>query len=144
MSWRVDETYVKVRGQWTYLYRAVDKFGQYRRLLFVSHPQCQNSQEISSQCLERPERLGRLNHGQHRHSANLWYCHHAIEGRRQILRLACAPAGKYLNNIIEADLNKLKQLIRPARGGQDSEIGLCDDQRVRGYACSAQRTGCYL
>lgn len=26
-SWRVDETYVKVRRQWTYLYRAVDKFG---------------------------------------------------------------------------------------------------------------------
>ena len=26
-SWRVDETYVKVRGQWTYLYRALDKHG---------------------------------------------------------------------------------------------------------------------
>jgi transposase-like protein len=26
--WRVDETYIKVRGQWTYLYRAVDKCGQ--------------------------------------------------------------------------------------------------------------------
>ncbi len=26
-SWRVDETYVKVRGQWAYLYRAVDKHG---------------------------------------------------------------------------------------------------------------------
>jgi transposase-like protein len=26
-SWRVDETYVNVRGRWTYLYRAVDKFG---------------------------------------------------------------------------------------------------------------------
>lgn len=26
-SWRVDETYLKFRGQWTYLYRAVDKFG---------------------------------------------------------------------------------------------------------------------
>ena len=27
-SWRVDETYIKVRGHWTYLYRAVDKHGQ--------------------------------------------------------------------------------------------------------------------
>ena len=27
-SWRVDETYIKIRGEWTYLYRAVDKAGQ--------------------------------------------------------------------------------------------------------------------
>jgi transposase-like protein len=27
-SWRMDETYVKVRGQWVYLYRAVDKAGK--------------------------------------------------------------------------------------------------------------------
>jgi IS6 family transposase len=27
-SWRVDETYVKVRGKWMYLYRAVDSSGQ--------------------------------------------------------------------------------------------------------------------
>ena len=26
-SWRIDETYVRVRGQWAYLYRALDKFG---------------------------------------------------------------------------------------------------------------------
>jgi transposase-like protein len=26
-SWRVDETYVKVRGNWVYLYRALDKYG---------------------------------------------------------------------------------------------------------------------
>jgi transposase-like protein len=27
-SWRVDETYIKVKGRWTYLYRAVDRYGQ--------------------------------------------------------------------------------------------------------------------
>lgn len=27
-SWRMDETYIKVKGQWVYLYRAVDKEGQ--------------------------------------------------------------------------------------------------------------------
>ena len=27
-SWRMDETYIKVRGEWVYLYRAVDRDGQ--------------------------------------------------------------------------------------------------------------------
>ena len=27
-SWRCDETYIRVKGRWTYLYRAVDKVGQ--------------------------------------------------------------------------------------------------------------------
>ncbi len=34
ISWRVDETYVKVRGHWAYLYRAVDKHGDQSTSIF--------------------------------------------------------------------------------------------------------------
>jgi transposase-like protein len=36
-SWRMDETYIKVRGQWKYLYRAVDKEGNTVDLLLRAH-----------------------------------------------------------------------------------------------------------
>lgn len=36
-SWRMDETYVKVRGQWKYLYRAVDKAGKAVDFLLRAH-----------------------------------------------------------------------------------------------------------
>ncbi|WP_260632295.1 DDE-type integrase/transposase/recombinase, partial [Bacillus bingmayongensis] len=27
LSWKLDETYIKVKGKWCYLYRAIDKDG---------------------------------------------------------------------------------------------------------------------
>ena len=36
-SWRVDETYVRVKGRWTYLYRAVDSRGQTIDFLPAAH-----------------------------------------------------------------------------------------------------------
>jgi putative transposase len=36
-SWRMDETYVKVRGQWKYLYRAVYKAGNTADFLLRAH-----------------------------------------------------------------------------------------------------------
>ena len=35
LSWRMDETYIKVRGKWVYLYRAVDKEG--KTVDFICH-----------------------------------------------------------------------------------------------------------
>jgi len=37
VSWRLDETYIKVKGQWRYLYRAVDKYGQTIDFLLTEH-----------------------------------------------------------------------------------------------------------
>jgi putative transposase len=36
-SWRMDETYIKVKGQWVYLYRAVDKFGDTIDFMLSEH-----------------------------------------------------------------------------------------------------------
>jgi len=36
-SWRVDETYIKVKGQWVYYYRAVDKHGDTLDFMLSKH-----------------------------------------------------------------------------------------------------------
>ncbi|WP_263459115.1 IS6 family transposase [Bathymodiolus platifrons methanotrophic gill symbiont] len=36
-SWRMDETYIKVKGQWTYLYRAVDSHGDTLDFMLSEH-----------------------------------------------------------------------------------------------------------
>ena len=36
-SWRMDETYIRVKGKWRYLYRAVDKHGQTIDFLLTEH-----------------------------------------------------------------------------------------------------------
>src|SRR5882762_3675968 len=35
--WRLDETYIRVKGQWRYRYRAVDKYGQTIDFLLTEH-----------------------------------------------------------------------------------------------------------
>src|SRR6202051_4692063 len=46
-SWRCDETYIKVRGAWVYLYRAVDKAG--KNVEFSLSRTCKCSQGLSAQ-----------------------------------------------------------------------------------------------
>jgi transposase-like protein len=50
-SWRMDETYIKVRGSSAYLYRSVDKD---RRFLPELQSRCDRWQDLSPQCDEEP------------------------------------------------------------------------------------------
>ena len=47
-SWRVDETYVRVAGRWTYLYRAIDSKGDTIELHALTQPRCDCRQTLLS------------------------------------------------------------------------------------------------
>src|SRR3954453_7392549 len=55
-SWRVDETYVRVKGQWRYLYRAVDSSGATLDFLLTATQDAAASKRFLSKA------LGRQNH----------------------------------------------------------------------------------
>ena len=48
-SWRLDETYVKVKGSWKYLYRAVDKAGATVDFLFNGEARSQSRVAVPAQ-----------------------------------------------------------------------------------------------
>jgi transposase-like protein len=51
-SWRVDETYVRVAGKWTYLYRAIDSAGDTIDFLLSPNRESGCGQRLSSACIE--------------------------------------------------------------------------------------------
>jgi putative transposase len=60
LSWRMDETSIKVKGQWRYLYRAVDKQGQTIDLLLTEHRDKEAALRFLKQAIRRhgvPEKM---------------------------------------------------------------------------------------
>src|SRR4051794_37714967 len=55
-SWRVDETYVRVKGQWRYLYRAVDSSGATLDFLLSAKQDAEAAKRFLAKA------LGRQNH----------------------------------------------------------------------------------
>ena len=52
MSWRMDETYIKVKGEWRYLYRAVDKEGYTVDFLLTKRRQRMSAQSFLIKAIE--------------------------------------------------------------------------------------------
>lgn len=51
-SWRVDETYVEVKGKWKYLYRAIDSKGNTLDFLLTEHRDTQAAQRFLRKALK--------------------------------------------------------------------------------------------
>jgi putative transposase len=97
-SLRMDETYVKVRGQWKYLYRAVDKAGNTVDFLFRAHRDKAAARRYFEKAIAQngvPETVTMDKSG-----ANLAALQ-AINTERETPTKV--PQVKYLNNIVEQD-----------------------------------------
>ena len=110
-SWRMDETYIKVGGEWKYLYRAVDRAGATIDFLLRAHRDYAAARRFFERAIELhgvPEKITIDKSG-----ANTA----AIEGMRAD---SGADIGlrqsKYLNNIVEQDHRAIKRIVRPMLG----------------------------
>jgi transposase-like protein len=110
-SWRMDETYIKVSGQWKYLYRAVDRAGDTIDFLLTA----KRDLAAARRFLERAINLHDvpLKITIDKSGANTA----AIES---VKRDACVDIvmrqSKYLNNIVEQDHRAIKRITRPMMG----------------------------
>jgi transposase-like protein len=112
-SWRVDETYLKVRGQWVYLYRAVDKAGRTVDFLLSKTRDIAAAKRFFSQATRQ--------HGAPRVITLDGYAasHRAVaklKAAGTLPRRVRVRSSKYLNNVIEQDHRRIKPRIRPMLG----------------------------
>jgi putative transposase len=111
VSWRMDETYIKVKGEWRYLYRAVDKTGQTIDFLLTEERDEQAAKRFLTKAIHRhgvPEKITIDGSAANEAAIKTYNAEHgtAIE-IRQI---------KYLNNIVEQDHRGVKRITRPMLG----------------------------
>jgi len=114
-SWRVDETYIKVKGAWTYLYRAVDSLGQTIDFLLSVRRDAAAAKRFFRKALAQPHTVNPRTITVDKNPA---YPRAAADMKRagQLWRFSRLRQCKYLNNIVEQDHRRIKRLVRPGLG----------------------------
>jgi IS6 family transposase len=128
-SWRLDETYVRVAGKWTYLYRALDSAGNTVDFLLSPH----RDRVAAKHFLQLA--LGRVRHLRPRvvnvdgHPA---YPSVIAELKQpgQLPKYCRCRRSRYLNNLIEQDHRFLKKRLFASQGFRSVEGAL---HTIQGY-----------
>lgn len=112
-SWRCDETYVKVRGRWTYLYRAVDKQGRTVDFLLTAKRDVAAAKRFFQKAMNGngTPRVITLDAYAASHRAI-----RELKAEGKMPQRVRVRSSKYLNNGIEQDHRRVKQRIRPMLG----------------------------
>ena len=112
-SWRVDETYVKVKGRWTYLYRAVDKHGLTVDFLLSEHRDIATAKRFFTRATKQhgaPQSITLDSYPATHSAITELQASGVLHPQTKIL------TSKYLNNLIEQDHRRVKQRIYPMLG----------------------------
>lgn len=104
--WRMDETYIKVKGEWRYLYRAVDKEGNTVDFLLTKRRQRMSAQSFLIKAIEsngKPELINIDKSGANKSAIRVY-------NKRSLSKIKIRQC-KYLNNIVEQDHRAIKWRI---------------------------------
>ena len=112
-SWRMDETYIRIKGEWCYLYRAVDKSGKTIDFMLSNKRDKAAAKRFFDQAIglnKRPEKIT-IDKSRSNKSA-LDTINKTLPKSKKIL----VRQIKYLNNIVEQDHRFIKRITKPAKG----------------------------
>lgn len=107
-SWRMDETYIKVKGVWKYLYRAVDKAGKTIDFLLTAKRDTAAAKRFFDKAMRDngvPEKVTMDKSGSNKAAID------EINVDRDVLIVVRQV--KYLNNLIEQDHRAIKRVTKP-------------------------------
>ncbi|MGL6166993.1 MAG: IS6 family transposase [Fusobacteriaceae bacterium] len=115
-SWRVDETYIKVKGVWKYLYRAVDSEGNTIDFLLTER----RDKAVASKFFKK---LLRSKHSSNprvitidKSGSNLAGINELKLKNPETIKNLEIRQTKYLNNIVEQDHRFIKKRVKPMLG----------------------------
>lgn len=130
-SWRMDETYIKLNGNWIYLYRAVDSLGNTIEFLLRKHRDKVAAKAFFRKAFknnEIPEKVNIDKSGSNISALNS--ANDILPENNQIEILQ----NKYLNNIIEQDHRFIKKRTKPMLGFksfQSAKITIAGIENIR-------------
>lgn len=119
-KWHMDETYIKVRGEWMYLYRAIDSVGDTVEFWFSEHRDLPAAKRFLRRALQRHGRPDRIViDGSQTNREAIISCdtENRLQDRsRRALASIRIRRSQYLNNRIEQDHRRIKRRVRPMLG----------------------------
>jgi transposase-like protein len=121
-SWRVDETYIKVRGKWHFLYRAVDKHGKTVDFLLRPDRSVAAAQAFFRKALSRylPRWPRKITLDGLKQSHMALRLLRREDPKWKYVQVRCS---KYLNNLIEQDHRAIKRRCASTGGFNIHECG---------------------